>query len=211
MDTNRTDPLRAWLDDTAPERFTLHAEGKALAVSPLQRGDLLVEGIAAVWDVDRQGEAFDPSAFDEAITTFLNGTAPLLLQHVKNGRQLGRVLTLAAKPDGLHMTARVDGVLKSDPQYASVYEQIRRGSLNGVSVGGFFTRKGGKIVRADLTEISLTPVPVGGHKATVSVVSEGKALTGQDHERAARRRILDDAIEAAEREIYRARLRELAR
>lgn len=211
MTNTAPDPLRAWLDATSPDPFIL--EGKALGVdvAQLASGDLLVKGIAAVWDVDRVGDRFDTKAFDASIPAFINGPAPLLLQHVKNGRQLGRVLSLEAKPDGLHMTARVDGALRTDPSLSSVYHQVKNGSLRGVSVGGYFTRRGGKIVRADLVEVSLTPVPVGGNKATISVVSESKALgsplSPRDREDLVRLRV---DIERLRADVARDRLRQLS-
>jgi len=157
-------------------RFTL--DGKTLDAIALDDGDLLLEGMAAVWTVDRENEAFDPAAFDHGIRDFLSGTGALCLNH-KTADVLGKVLDLERRPDGLWMRARVDGAIRHDPRLRTIYEQIKKGTLRGASVGGFFRRavKAGRRVidRADLVEISLTSSPIGGHRAVLSVVA-GKAL-----------------------------------
>jgi hypothetical protein len=72
----------------------------------------------------------------------------------------------------------VDGSIKDDPRLSSIYRQIKRGTYNGLSTYGYFTRGVGalanKIINTDLTEISITPVPV--HPGTSLAVIAGKAL-----------------------------------
>src|SRR5262249_55638217 len=60
----------------------------------------------------------------------------------------------------------------------TLYQQIKRGTLSGLSIGGFFRRKataaGTRIYNMDFTEISVTGIPV--HAAPSFAVVEGKAL-----------------------------------
>jgi hypothetical protein len=63
-----------------------------------------------------------------------------------------------------------------------LYQQIKRGTFNGLSVQGFFKRAlaegGPKIVDMDFTEISVTPTPV--HTGPRFAVVGAKALTDID-------------------------------
>jgi HK97 family phage prohead protease len=153
-------------------------DGKAMAATPLADGDLLLEGWAARWTVDRENEAFLPASFDRGVKAFLEGTAALCFQH-RGFEVLGRVLTLERKPEGLWMKARVDGAIRTHPTLGTIYKQILNGTIRGLSVGGFFRRRltpdGYRIADVDLTEVSATAVPVGGHGTRFSVVA-GKAL-----------------------------------
>jgi HK97 family phage prohead protease len=148
-------------------------------VTELENGDLIIEGMAAVFDgVDRQDENFTDGAFQRGIKSFLGGQASLCFHH-KNSKCLGKVLDLQEiEGKGLKMKARVDGAIKSHPELGTYYHQIKNGTLSGLSVGGFFkrklTEKGWRITDMDFTEISVTPVPV--HPGTNFAVVAGKAL-----------------------------------
>ncbi len=161
----------------AADTFTFG--GKALSTTELEDGDLLIDGFAAVWKgTDRQGENFAPGAFKLAIAAFLAGSAALCFHH-KADKVLGKVLRLEEIPNvGLRMVARVDGAIRNHPELGAVYQQIKRGTLTGLSVGGFFRRalsaSGPKIVDMDFTEVSITAVP--SHTAPAFTVVEGKAL-----------------------------------
>jgi HK97 family phage prohead protease len=172
---------------TTPNHFNFIEPGQeAQLVDELDDGDLLLRGFAAIWDgVDRQNENFVPGAFTAAISDALTRAAglPLCLHHDRS-RALGEVLHLSETDEGLLMVARVDGAIRHDPLLRTVYEQIKRGTLRALSVGGFFARKltaaGYRIARADLTEISITPVPVlAGPNGPSFAVVAGKALGGQ--------------------------------
>ena len=167
-------------------QFDWIPQGKALAdgsaapiVTEEDNGDLIIEGYAAVFDgVDREGENFADGSFQRGIKSFLEGQAGLCFHH-KHDKLLGKVLELNNEEGkGLHMKARVDGAIRSHPELGTYYEQIKNGSLNALSVGGFFKRAviGGlqKITGVDFTEISVTPVPV--HSGTNFAVVAGKAL-----------------------------------
>ena len=137
---------------TAP--FTL--EGKALSATELRSGDLVVEGLAVVWDsIDYENEAFVRGSLRETIPTFLKGQAPLLWNHRADLGGIGRVLELEECAEGVRIKARVDAQPVGSP-LRHVYEAIRRGTYRGASIGGFFRRLGEKIVSARLAEVSIT-------------------------------------------------------
>lgn len=178
--------------DTWAFQYGFTLEGKALeegtgeVVTETDDGDLIIEGFAAIYDgEDRQGENFAPGAFDRGIKSFLNSTASLNYHH-KLDHGIGKVLELEDTPKGLRMKARVDYQPDSSP-LRYIYNGVKKGTYSGLSVGGFFKRgrvEGKpKIVATDLTEISVTPVPV--HPAPSFGVIAGKALTsdikGNDH------------------------------
>jgi HK97 family phage prohead protease len=168
-------------------QFDFLPEGKALddgtiapLITELDNGDLLIDGYAAVFEGDdREGENFaDASTLEHGIKSFLNGQAGLCYHH-KHDKLLGKVLHLGREEGkGMRMKARVDGAIRSHPELKTYYEQIKNGSLNALSIGGFFKRGIGalanKIVGVDFTEISVTPVPV--HPGTSFAVVAGKAL-----------------------------------
>ena len=161
-------------------------EGKAVegetpsVVTELDDGDLIIEGYAAIFEgEDREGENFVPEAFDRGTKAFLESNSPTLAYHHDHKQVLGRVLDLQRDGKGLRMKARVDGALRKSPTLATVYEQVKKGTLNALSIGGFF-RRGlveGKqrIVDMDFTDISVTGVPV--HTGPSFNVVAGKALS----------------------------------
>jgi HK97 family phage prohead protease len=174
-------------DELVQFQFDFVLEGKALedgtlsqTITEQDNGDLIIEGYAAVFDGDdRQGENFTDGAFQRGIKAFLGGQSALCYHH-KHDKLLGKVLNLQEEEGkGLKMTARVDGAIKNHPELGTLYAQIKNGSLNALSVGGFFKRAlvagKQKITDMDFTEISVTPVPV--HPGTSFAVIAGKALT----------------------------------
>lgn len=174
-------------DDVFAFRFDFIPEGKAVTdgetaqvVTELEDGDLLLDGYAAVFEgTDRQGENFTDGAFKRGVKSFLDGQASLCYHHDR-GLCLGKVLDLREEEGkGLRMKARVDGAVRQHPVLGTIYQQIKKGTLNALSVGGFFRRKlteaGYRISDMDFTEISVTPVPI--HPGTKFAVVAGKALT----------------------------------
>jgi HK97 family phage prohead protease len=173
-------------DDIVAFQFPVNLEAKALEdgtpgsiVEVLEDGDLIIQGFAAEFEgQDRQGENFTDGAFTRGIKSFLSGPASLCFHH-KAEKILGKVLELNEVPGrGLWMKARVDGAIKNHPELGTYYQQIKKGTLTGLSVGGFFKRMltdaGRKISDMDFTEISITPVPMHS-KPSFSIVA-GKAL-----------------------------------
>jgi len=93
---------------------------------------------------------------------------------------LGKVLSLEEiKGVGLKMVARVDGAIRNDPHLKTIYEQIKRGTITGLSIGGWFKRKmtpaGIRIYDMDFSEISVTATPVLAN-GTSFTVEKGKAI-----------------------------------
>jgi HK97 family phage prohead protease len=127
---------------------------------PADNGDLMIEGYAADIGIDRQGEFFEPQAFEASIQEFLDSN-PVLLYHHHNDQQLGMVKALESRPDGLWMKAVVPRPAETSP-LLDVYEKMKRGMMRGLSVRGLFHRRPGtsRIYKADLAEISVTPFPV---------------------------------------------------
>lgn len=156
----------------------LSDEERAQYEGQLSDGDLLISGIGANFNVDRQNEAFsDAGTIDTALADFVNGDAALAFHH-KHDTVLGKVFKadlVAGK--GVEVVARVDYQPESSP-HRHLYEQIKKGSLNALSFGGYFKRAmtpaGPRIVGADFTELSVTGVPVG--RGTNFEVIAGKAL-----------------------------------
>ncbi len=180
--------------DTFAFQFDFIPQGKAVedgstasVVTELADGDLIIEGWAADFSgLDRQNENFMDGAFQRGIKSFLEGQAALCYHH-KHDKVLGKVLDLnEVEGKGLRLRARVDGAIKNHPELGTIYEQIKKGTINALSVGGFFRRKlteaGWRIADTDFTEISVTPVPV--HPGTNFAVVAGKALEGAPVEEA---------------------------
>lgn len=143
-----------------------------------EAGDLVIEGYASDFEDDRQDEAFEPGAFDSAIKAFMEN--PALLYHHDFSKALGRVVDLRKDERGLYMKAVIDK--PSAGSWAEdIYHKVKSGTIKGLSVGGRFFRKniGGKqrIHKADLMEISVTPMPV--NPRTLFAVA-GKAFQGHD-------------------------------
>jgi HK97 family phage prohead protease len=160
------------------ESFSL--EGKALNEPiEVEDGDLIIEGYCVEYEgTDRQAENFTEGAFERGAKAFLEGSAPLCFHH-KSEKVLGKVLDLREVPGrGVWMRARVDGAIRTHPELRTIYNQIKRGTLKGLSVGGFFKRKltelGTRISDVDLTEVSITAVPI--HAKPGFAVVAGKAL-----------------------------------
>lgn len=143
------------LDEGERERFE----------AQLDEGDILIAGYGANFDVDRQNEAFaDTKGIEDGLKQFLAGEATLAYHH-KHDHVLGKVLAADVVPGkGVRVVARVDKQPESSP-LRYLYDQVKKGTLNALSFGGFFKRAitpdGPRIVGADFTELSITGVPVG--------------------------------------------------
>lgn len=150
---------------------------ESVTVDP-ESGDLYIEGLASDFDLDRQGEAFEPGAFQKGLKSFMD-TNPILLYHHKFDQALGQVVAADLSPEGLHVKARVDKPATGS-WAEDVFNKIRRGTVKAFSVGGIFKRhmtpKGPRIFDVDLGEVSVTPFPVNP-RTTFAVVA-GKAFEG---------------------------------
>lgn len=140
---------------------------------------LIIEGLAADFGFDRQDEAFEPGAFDDGMKAYLREN-PIICYHHKYDLALGQALEWEKKSEGPWIKARID---RPEPhtQLMDVYNKIKSGVIRGFSVGGKFHRRKGadgrmRIHRADIAEISVTPLPV--NPRTLFAVA-GKAF-GED-------------------------------
>jgi len=162
---------------TTTNRYGFTLDGKALRTVETEAGDLIVHGYAAVWQgLDRQNENFLRGAFQRGIKSFLEGQAALCFHH-QFDKGIGTVIDLREDAKGLFLRARVDYQPESSP-LRYIWNGVKRGTYKGLSVGGFFkrklTEKGWHIADVDLTEVSVTPVPV--HPGTSLAVVAGKAM-----------------------------------
>ena len=157
-------------------RFTF--EGKALSAIELADGDLLLEGMAVVFDgLDREGEQFAPGCLRRGLKAFLEGSAPLVFHH-RTHAVLGKVLEMTEVPGGISFRARVDGAIKNHPELGAIYQQIKKATLTGISLGGYFQRLGNRIVNVDPVELSITGTPVCATPAFAVV--EGRAIAAYE-------------------------------
>jgi hypothetical protein len=149
------------MDASAPFEFevTLPTEKSVTT----DAGDVIIEGYAADFEVDRQGEAFLPGAFDQALEKATRAEIPLLFEH-DNKRQLGVIEELRVDPErGLWARARI-AKAQAGTWAEDVVDKVKRGMMKGLSVRGMskvtITSDGPRIGTIDLAEISVTPVPV---------------------------------------------------
>jgi len=157
---------------------TFTAEGKALSTTELRSGDLELRGYAVVWEgLDAQNENFLRGSFRKAIPAFLKGGAPLAFHH-QGDKVLGRVLEMEEDAYGVKLRARVDKQEATSP-LRHLYDAIKRGTLKGLSTGGYFSRAqtaAGRMIDEVLriTEVSVTGVPQ--HPLTSAQAAEVKAI-----------------------------------
>lgn len=169
------------LDDgtqIADFQFGFALEGKSVPeIVTNEDGSIIIEGYASDFDVDRQGDAFEPGSFERGLRTYLE-TNPVLLYHHKADTALGQVIDARLDQKGMYVKARVDAP-EPGTIVADYYRKIKTGTLRGFSVGGIFKRRmtpsGPKIFDVDLGEISVTPYPV--NPRTLFNVA-GKAFEG---------------------------------
>lgn len=163
-------------------RFTLN--GDTLRTSALASGDLEVSGYCVVWNgLDAEGETFLKGALADAIPTFLERSGVLAWHHRPGEYPLGRVLEMREDDVGVWFRARLDKPDVGAPT-RWLYDAVKRGTMRGVSIGGFFGDRvatGGfsraihKVLR--LTEVSLTTRPMDDAPGLLNV-AEVKAIMG---------------------------------
>jgi HK97 family phage prohead protease len=137
------------------------------------------EGLASTWDIDRDGERFAFGAWSDSLFDWQKAASmpPLFWSH-KNKEPndiIGRVVSMKETVDGLWVAGQLD--LTNDRAVA-IYERMLAGVLDTMSVGFLYDlkhREDGVTVidRAELLEVSLTPVP-SNSRALVSVVKSRK-------------------------------------
>lgn len=177
-------------DSLVAFNFPFQLQAKALedgspgsVVQEQDNGDLIIEGLAVSFDgIDRQDENFLPGCLREGLKAFMDGGAALCYHH-KHDKVMGKVLEMEEVPGGVRAKARVDGAIKNHPELGALYQQVKNGTLNSYSLGGFFKRimttAGARIAKVDPTELSITAVPVLANGTQFSVIG-GKALENYD-------------------------------
>lgn len=150
--------------------FDMVLDTKAVSIEQVENGDLYIKGWASDFDPDREDEQFEPGAFDVGVKSFMETNPVLLYNHrfgPANALCLGQVEVMERRPMpngklGMWMEARVDHA-EPNTEARQVYNQIKRGTMRGLSVGGKFYRRmvdgARKIWKADIMEVSVTPVP----------------------------------------------------
>jgi HK97 family phage prohead protease len=163
-------------------------------------GDIYIEGLAAALGLDDQDEYFTEGALTAAAAAFMAQPNRPLLFHHKPDQQLGEVLELEPRPEGLWMKARIDRPADSSP-LLDVYNKVKRGTMKGLSVAGRFyggpTPQGMRLNRALFREISVTPFPI--HPETLAEVSQKavQELEEGEDELLERRKAMGERLEAA--------------
>jgi HK97 family phage prohead protease len=149
------------MKDTASFTFDFALDGKAV-VEAESDGRLRVEGYAAGFDRDREGEAFMPQVFERGLAKYFQ-TNPILCYHHHTDQALGVVEEARLDGKGLFVKAVLDNP-EPGTQLADVWNKVKSGTIKGFSVGGIFKRmmtpQGPRIHEADVAEISVTPVPM---------------------------------------------------
>ncbi len=160
------------------ERF--YSEGKALEATELQSGDIELTGYAAVWEgLDAQGENFLRGSFKAAIPEFINGGSAPLVFHHDGSKVLGKVLSLEEDDYGVKIRARVDRQEPTSP-LRHLYDAIKRGSIKGLSAGGYFARAqtaAGRMIDRVLRITEISATATSQHPLTRFQAAEVKALT----------------------------------
>ncbi len=181
--------------------FDMVLDTKAVSITTDDNGDLYIKGWASDFDEDRDDEQFEPGAFDHGVKAFMETNPVLLYNHrfgPGNALCLGQVEVMERRPmpsgkSGMWMEARVDQA-EPNTEARQVYNQIKRGTMRGLSVGGKFYRRAvdgvRKIWKADIMEVSVTPVPANPR----GLASVGAKAFGDDSDDG-----LDEILERMDR------------
>lgn len=150
------------MEQTAPFTLDFALDGKAVAEVESD-GRLRIEGYAAGFNTDREDEAFLPGVFERGLDKYFKEN-PVLCYHHHTDQALGKVEDVKLDGKGLFVRAVLDDPEPNTP-LADVYNKVKSGTIRGFSVGGIFKRKlvqgkGVRIHKADVAEISVTPVPM---------------------------------------------------
>jgi HK97 family phage prohead protease len=150
------------MNQNADFQWDVLLDGSKAVVTEDESGDLYIEGYASDYETDRDAEAFEPGALQEGMKAFLE-TNPILVYHHQKGFALGQVVGARFDEKGMFIRSRVD---KPEPytKAADIFRKIKKGTIRAFSVAGQFYRRktdnGPRIYKADIHEISVTPLPV---------------------------------------------------
>ena len=141
-------------------RYEKHFAKLALTRTPTD-GSGYFEGLASTWDLDRDGERFAFGAWAESVTEWeaTGSMPPLFYNHRTDSPDdiIGRVRSMQETVDGLRISGQLD---LGNPRAVSVYARMLAGTLDSMSVGFIAEERSGNVIeKADLLEVTLTPVP----------------------------------------------------
>lgn len=154
---------------------------KSLDVNELRSGDIEFSGYAVVWSgLDAAGENFVRGAVRDAIPDYLAGSAPVAFHH-DGSKILGRVLEMREDHKGVFVRGRVDRQEPTSPLYY-VYDAVKRGSVRGLSLSGYFQRAAtaaGRMISKVLRIVEVSLTPTAQHPLTGVHALEVKAMIGE--------------------------------
>lgn len=152
-------------EEEQPEKKSFQFHLKIKSVSDEDDEKREITGFASVTGViDRDGEVMDRHAFDEGLEDYMKGNPIVLLNH-DSSKPIGTVLDAVVKKEGLWIRAKIaEGTTAAE----EAWKLIKQSVLRSFSVGGLFEKIKNKIIRWDLTEISIVSVPAN-QRATFSI------------------------------------------
>jgi HK97 family phage prohead protease len=135
------------------------SQEKGLLIKSVNDEERIIEGYAATWDVDDEGEAFDPKAFSNSLNRYMNRPV-LLFSHGQHEdiklNAIGRVLEAKVTQMGLWVRAQI---YKGDRYAEAAWNLVKQGAQNfSVGAAASLVRKmGNRITEWPLVEISVAP------------------------------------------------------
>jgi HK97 family phage prohead protease len=150
---------------TRQSKFDGQVVCKAPAVELKRAPDAegILEGYAACWSQDRDGETIAPGAFAKSIRTAM----PKLLWGHDRTKPIGRVLSLAEDSVGLRFRAQLNLDTAAGRE---AHASMKAGDVDAFSVG-FITRKrqGNNLLELELLEISAVTIPANPDAKVIAV------------------------------------------
>lgn len=120
-------------------------------------GDGVLEAVVTTSSIDRMAESIDTEGID---TSKYMENPVVLYGHDYEGLPIGKTLKLTEQKN--KMKARFQLAVQEYPFAATVYEMVKSGYLNAVSIGGVvnqWSEDYRTILQMDMLEFSIVPVP----------------------------------------------------
>jgi len=130
-------------------------------------GDGVLEAIITTSAVDRHNESIDTAGI--SYKDYMNNPV-VLYGHDYDGLPIGKTLKLT-KQMGSQIKARFQLAVEEYPFAATVYEMIKGGYINAVSIGGIvkeWSKDYSTILKMDMAEFSIVPVPANSEALITS-------------------------------------------
>lgn len=167
--------------DLTPEVVGWSSEGIAYKAAELANGDLVVEGLAAVYgNRDQQNEVLMPGADDQAfLDRAVANACPVYWQHQSEYGPLGRLVAANARADGIFVRL----LLPRPPERSPIrrfWEAVKSRAVSGLSFRApiaRLAREGGDALiklRDALADVSIAPRAVNPDARIVSVASKAQ-------------------------------------